>query len=83
MSAAFKTIFKRIGGKIIPIRQSLMGHPDEIQKIMHIQRARAALRNTPSIKIDGKMFGTFFRISRQQSVKAGATIGRRIFKLVK
>lgn len=74
----FVTVFRRIGGRIVPIRKAVKaGEPDEIQKVVHVRRARKYLKEDSPDKL-----GTaFWRTARKESKIAGDKIGRRIAKL--
>lgn len=83
-SPGFKTVFIRVRGRVIPIRKSLGGSPDEEQKIQHIKRAMASLRDEPSIEgpnIKRKFHATFFKIAKQQSKETGDLIAKRIARI--
>lgn len=81
MSQSFKTIFKRIGGRVVPIRESLNGAPSELQKVMHARRAREYLKEPTQI---GDKYGAMFvKKSLRDSKIVGEKIGMRIARLAK
>lgn len=79
---AFKTVFKKIRGRVIPIRVSNAGAPDEYQKVMHKQRAMAALKE-PGEGAKDLYYGKFYQLAKKQSKEAGSKIGMRIAKLAR
>jgi len=83
--SGFKTIFKRINGRVIPMRISLSGAPDEIQKMIHKQKAMQALRTAPTEahQLGRKLTGAFYKSSKMNSKAAGVAIAKRISKLKK
>lgn len=84
-SKAFKTIFIRRRGRVIPIRVSNKGAPDELQKVVHKARANKSLRQTPTpdSAAGRKMQGVFFKIAKRQSKETGEKIARRLNKIKK
>lgn len=81
----FKTVFRRIRGRIVPVRISLAGGPDDIQKIMHVKKARSVLRGrkTATDVWDRKMEAAFYGIAKKQSKEVGSNIAKRLNKLRK
>jgi hypothetical protein len=75
---SMKTVFRRIGGRIIPIRVASTGIPSEIQKIVHIQKARAF---AASSKTFDEISGVFYAVAKRQAKETGAKIARRIARL--
>jgi len=81
VKAGFKTVFRRIRGRIIPIRVSTRrAAPDEDQKIAHIRNALKFLRDKPTPR-DSRVAGVLFKLARRQSKETGQRIGKRIRKL--
>jgi hypothetical protein len=82
MSQVFKTVFKHIRGRVVPVRVSMMGAPDEWQKVNHAVRARQYMAKEATQVGDayGKMF---VKKSLKDSKIVGEKIGMRIAKLAK
>jgi hypothetical protein len=79
---AFKTVFKRIGGRVIPIRESLSGAPSELQKVMHVKRAREFLTKEAT-QVGDRYSAVFYRNAVRDSKIVGQKIGMRIAKLAR
>lgn len=79
------TVFRRIGGRIIPIRKRIsgIGMQDEVDAVKETRRARRALRNlaTESEAAGRKMYGAFFKSTKARSLMAGRKISKRISRL--
>ena len=86
MAKAYKTVFRKIRGRVVPVRVSTNQSPDENQKIEHIRRALKSLRDEPTkmgSAMDRKFQAVFYKIARKQSKETGARISKRISKLKK
>lgn len=81
----FKYVFRKIRGKIIPVKVSLNNAPDDLEKIEHIRKAKKALDTiTKKSGKNDKMFkGVFYNLAKKQSKKTGQDIARRIAKMKK
>lgn len=81
MSGSFKTVFKRVRGRVIPIRVSSLGAPDEWQKINHAIRSRQYLKEATQV---GDKYGAMFvKKSLKDSKIVGQKIGQRISTIVR
>lgn len=82
MGKAFKTVFIKLRGRIIPIRKALNGFPDEIQKIKHAQNIRGVLRNKPSAEgLDKKIHAVTLKTARREAKATGIKIAKRMSKI--
>lgn len=83
--AGYKTVFRNIRGRIIPIRESLKERPSELQKVVHVQKAREALKFLGSAAdfVDRKLTGAFYRSAVAHSKNAGKQISKRMARLKK
>ena len=81
----FKYAFRRIRGKIIPVKISTNYAPDDLEKIEHIRKAKKALKDIKKNESSkSKNFkGVFYRIAKNQIKETGNDISRRISKLKK
>jgi hypothetical protein len=77
--------FIRIRGKIIPIKKSLIGAPDDLQKIEHIKKAREELKLlTKKSSVSHKKFAAiFYKTSKIQSKQVGKSIALKLAQLKK
>lgn len=79
---ALKTVFRRIGGRIVPIRVStklMSGVQDEFVNILEVQRARKAAK-FGDLDIMGY---TFLKTTKIRAKKTGALVARRIARFGK
>lgn len=82
MGLNYKIVWRKIGARTIPIKESLKGAPSELQKIMHKQRAMQSLKVATS-EIDPVMHGMFYKVAKRDSKIAGEKIAMRISRLAK
>ena len=71
---ALKIVFRRIGGKIIPIKIASKVMQTEYVTVREVQKARAAIKTTGA----DIMFGTYLRAAQKRSKIVGETIAKRI-----
>ena len=79
---ALKTVFRRIGGRIVPIRVSakaLVGVQDDFVNIMEVQKARKLLKFG---KMDVLGYA-FMKTATIRAKKTGALAARRIARFAK
>lgn len=77
---ATKLIFRRIRGKLVPIRMNVLGGAqDEVQNIKEIQK----VRKMASFEQMDALGGAFLVTARKRAKETGAAIVRRIARLNK
>lgn len=76
----FKMVFRNIRGRIIPIKVAVGRElPDEMQKIVHAQKARKFAREN----VLDPLSGAFWKVAKEQAKKTGKDVARRMGKIKK
>lgn len=73
---AAKIVFRRVRGRIIPIKKRGGDLPDELQNVIEVKKARRYFKKqgeTPDI-----LGGTFLNYTRRNAKRAGKEIRKRI-----